>query len=112
MDVFKENITDESWTNQLNTLFSSSLHGNLKSKIKGHIFCKIENDELKVTIEYKNVNYIYKCSDMFNNIYHGLTVDAVSKDILADYKKILDKIFFLNGGSRYAANGSIYTSET
>lgn len=96
---------DENWTNQILTLFSSSLHGNLKSKIKGHIFSKIENNELKVTIEYKNVNYIYKHSDMLSSIHQGLTVEQISEDIISDYKKVLNKIFFLNGGSRHVISG-------
>lgn len=95
------------WVQKTADLFASSLHGNLKSRVKGHIYCAIENENLVVSIAYKNVTYSYRKEDIIEAIHDGVNVNDIAREIEYDYAGILRKVFFVNGGIKHGSDGFI-----
>lgn len=84
------------WQAKTLELFAEGLYRNLKSRVKGHVWCSISNNELKCSIEYRDVTYSFKKKDMIENINKGITVNDVAKEIEYGYTDILRKVFFYN----------------
>lgn len=90
------------WVQKTVDLFASGLHGNLKSRMKGHIYCAVDNNVLIVSIAYKDVTYSYRKENIIEAIHEGLNVNDVAKEIEYDYAAILRKVFFCNGSIKHA----------
>lgn len=93
------------WVEKTLQLFASSLHGNLKSRVRGHVYCAIEGEDLVVSIAYKDVTYSYRKDNILDCIHHNVTVNEIAKEIEYDYSAILRKIFFINGGVKHGPDG-------
>lgn len=90
------------WVQKTIDLFASSLHGNLKSRMKGHIYCAVEDGNLIVSISYKDVTYSYKKEHIIDAIHNGITVNDIAKEIEYDYADILRKVFFCNASVKHS----------
>lgn len=78
--------------------FTINLHGYLKCAVRGNVFCRVVDDELIVHINRKDVTFSYKKENIIEAIASGLDAEKLSRDILSEYKKVLNIVFFVNGG--------------
>ena len=76
--------------------FCSILHQKLKGRIKGKIFCKVVNDELKVRIDMDDLWFETIYDDFAKSVIFGLTSDYVAYEVEKKYRK-----FLMNRMERY-----------
>ena len=76
--------------------FCVILHKKLKDKIKGKIFCKVIDDELKIRIDMDDLWFETSYEDFARRIIYGLTTDYIVYEVEKKYRK-----FLLNRMERY-----------
>lgn len=76
--------------------FSVSLHAKLKEKVRGHVFCRIEDDSLYVKIEHRTVLTTYRKDDMMSAICRGVTTDDIVNEVVGIHRTSLKKVFLIN----------------
>ena len=77
-------------------LFSKSLFEQLKTKVKGQVFCKVINDILVVSISTKEgTDYGYTLPNFASKLsYDGLAAETLADVITKEYRKEVLKKFF------------------
>ena len=76
--------------------FCVILHKKLKDKIKGKIFCKVIDDELKIRIDMDDLWFEISYGDFARRVIYGLTSDYIVYEVEKKYRK-----FLLNRMERY-----------
>jgi hypothetical protein len=76
-------------------LFSKSLFDQLKTRVKGHVFCKVVNDILVVSIDTKEgIDYGYTMENFAHELsFKGLEAEPLAEMIVKEYRKELLRKF-------------------
>lgn len=81
-------------------LFTSTLHSELKNRVKGHVYCRVGKDDvLKIVIQMDEENYPYDFFDMYVlnfsiKILHGLTVSEMVHIVMKNYRRHINDKYF------------------
>lgn len=73
----------------LEYLYTTNLHKRLKARIRGKVFTKIENDELKIRIDSFDYWFEMVISDISKRIIYGIGTDEICEEVCAKFKKYL-----------------------
>lgn len=76
--------------------FANKVRKALHKKIKGYSNCWVDNDVLIADIQPLGIyTYHFTISEISNHIFHGLTAEQVSRDIIKSYRDyILSEHFY------------------
>ncbi len=85
---------------ELDYIFSIELHKKLKEKIRGRIFCKVENDALHIRIDMDDLWFETEYDNLAKRVCFGLTSDYIAYEVCQKYEK-----FLINRTKKYYFKG-------
>lgn len=85
---------------ELDYIFSVELHKKLKEKIRGRVFCKVENDVLHIRIDMDDLWFETEYDDLAKRVCFGLTTDYIAYEVCQKYEK-----FLINRTKKYYFKG-------
>lgn len=74
---------------EIEYLYATNLHKRLKTRIRGKVFTKIENDELRIRIDAFDYWFEMVISDISKRIIYGTGTDQIANEVCEKYRKYI-----------------------